>query len=84
MQARLTPVEAMEESSMENMVRFAIVGTEGIGKSHEKGIRETKEAVLTAVCDVNEDYARRIGADFYGKDAMSAVRYAESVEKLKK
>lgn len=30
-------------------------------------------AVLT------EDYARRIGADFYGRDAMSDVRYADSV-----
>jgi len=30
-------------------------------------------AVLT------EEYARKIGADFYGKDALSAVRYAESV-----
>lgn len=29
-------------------------------------------AVLT------EDYARRMGADFYGKDAMSDVRYADS------
>lgn len=33
---------------------------------------------------LNEDFAKRIGADFYGKDAMSAVRYAESIEKLKK
>ncbi len=30
-------------------------------------------AVLTA------DYARRMGADFYGKDAMSDVRYADGV-----
>ena len=30
-------------------------------------------AVLT------EEYARRIGADFYGKDAMSDVRYADGV-----
>ena len=30
-------------------------------------------AVLTA------DYAESIGADFYGEDAMSAVRYAESI-----
>ena len=30
-------------------------------------------AVLTA------DYAATIGADFYGADAMEAVRYAESV-----
>ena len=32
-------------------------------------------AVLT------EDYAKEIGADFYGFDAMSAVRYAESIIK---
>ena len=32
-------------------------------------------AVLTG------DYAREIGADFYAKDAMSGVRYAEAVEK---
>ena len=30
-------------------------------------------AVLT------EDYAMKIGADFYGRDAMSTVRYAEEV-----
>lgn len=30
-------------------------------------------AVLTA------SYARQIGADFYGRDAMSTVRYAEEV-----
>ena len=39
--------------------------------------------VIVGGAVLNEDYARRIGADFYGKDAMSAVRYAESVEKLK-
>lgn len=33
-------------------------------------------AVLT------EEYARKIGADFYGKDAMDAVRYAEKVNKV--
>ena len=33
-------------------------------------------AVLT------EEYARTIGADFYGKDAMEAVKYAESVLKI--
>ena len=32
-------------------------------------------AVLT------EEYAKKIGADFYGKDAMDAVRYAEKVNK---
>ena len=29
---------------------------------------------------LNEDYAKMIGADFYGKDAMEAVRYAERIE----
>lgn len=33
-------------------------------------------AVLT------KDYAERIGADFYGEDAMSSVRYAESLNDL--
>ncbi len=30
---------------------------------------------------LNEEYARGIGADFYGEDAMSSVRYAESLAK---
>lgn len=29
---------------------------------------------------LNEDYSKIIGADFYGKDAMEAVRYAERIE----
>ena len=28
---------------------------------------------------LNQEYADRIGADFYGSDAMEAVRYAEQV-----
>lgn len=31
---------------------------------------------------LNEEYAGKIGADFYGRDAMEAVRYAEEVNKL--
>ena len=27
----------------------------------------------------NEEYAKEMGADFYGEDAMAAVRYAESI-----
>lgn len=30
---------------------------------------------------VTEDFAKKIGADAYGKDAMSTVRYAEKLEK---
>ena len=63
---------------MENIVRFAIVGTEGIGQSHEKGIRETKEAVLTAVCDIDEGYAKsaaeRNGIDRYFTDYDEMLR----------
>lgn len=44
---------------MEPIVRFAVVGTEGIGKSHIQGITNTREAVLTAVCDINADYAKK-------------------------
>ncbi len=32
-------------------------------------------AVLTA------EYAKRIGADFYGKDAMEAVKIAKNIER---
>ena len=39
--------------------------------------------VIVGGAVLNEEYAERIGADFYGKDAMSAVRYAETVENLK-
>ena len=39
--------------------------------------------VIVGGAVLNEDYAKKIGADFYGKDAMAAVRYAESIEKSK-
>ena len=55
-------------------------------------VRKSKRAVIDLLrreapwCKVmvggavlTEDYARRMGADFYGKDAMSDVRYADGV-----
>ena len=33
--------------------------------------------VMVGGAVLTEEYARRMGADFYGKDALSAVRYAE-------
>ncbi len=39
--------------------------------------------VIVGGAVLNSEYAVRIGADFYGKDAISAVRYAEAVEKEK-
>ena len=44
-----------------------------------KGAPDCKIMVGGAV--LNEEYAKEIGADFYGKDAMEAVRYAENVNK---
>ena len=35
--------------------------------------------VMVGGAVLTEDYARRMGADFYGKDAMSDVRYADGV-----
>ena len=35
--------------------------------------------VIVGGAVLNKDYAEKIGADMYGKDAMSAVRYAQTV-----
>lgn len=45
---------------MEQKIRFAVVGTEGIGTAHIKGIHNNADiAVLSAVCDINEAYAKK-------------------------
>ena len=46
-------------------------------KALRKSLPECKIMVGGAV--LNEDYSAKVGADKYGKDAMEAVRYAESV-----
>ena len=46
-------------------------------KELRKWLPECKIMVGGAV--LNEDYAAKVGADKYGKDAMEAVRYAEAV-----
>ena len=35
--------------------------------------------VIVGGAVLNREYAEKIGADMYGKDAMSAVRYAQTV-----
>ena len=35
--------------------------------------------VMVGGAVLNQDYADMIGADFYGKDAMQSVRYAQEV-----
>ena len=57
---------------MSEVVRFAVVGTKSIGRNHIEGIHKTKEAVLTAVCDIREDVAKKTaeknGLDHYFTD----------------
>lgn len=50
----------------------------------EETVRLLKERapgvkIMAGGAVLTEDYARRIGADFYGKDAMGDVRYADAV-----
>ena len=50
----------------------------------EETIRQLRVAapdcrIMVGGAVLNEEYAARIGADFYGSDAMEAVRYAERV-----
>jgi 5-methyltetrahydrofolate--homocysteine methyltransferase len=50
----------------------------------EKTIKALREAVpgCKIMCGgavLTEEYAKRIGADFFGKDAMASVRYAQQV-----
>ena len=50
----------------------------------EETIRQLRVAapdcrVMVGGAVLNQDYADRIGADFYGKDAMESVRYAEKI-----
>ena len=52
--------------------------------SMEETIRQLRAAapqvkIMVGGAVLTQDYADRIGADAYGKDAMAAVRYAESV-----
>ena len=50
----------------------------------EETIRQLRQAcplckIMVGGAVLTREYADRIGADFYGKDAMSSVRYAEQV-----
>ena len=50
--------------------------------SMEETIRQLKEAglsckVMVGGAVLNQEYADMIGADFYGKDAMQSVHYAQ-------
>lgn len=63
----------------ENRVRYAVIGTEGIGQHHMDGIKKNpKTSVLTAVCDNVEEYAKKAadknGLDKYYTDYRDMLR----------
>ena len=43
---------------MPEKMRFAVIGIGGQGRQHLRGLKETPDAELVAVCDANEDYAK--------------------------
>lgn len=79
----ITPEQIVETAEQENikLVGLSALMTTTV-PSMEKTIRLLKEkcpdtAVMVGGAVLTEDYAKTIGADFYGKDAMASVRIAE-------
>ena len=66
-----------------------LVGLSALMTTTVPAMRETVEQikqqlphikVMVGGAVMTEEYAKEMGADFYGEDAMSAVRYAESID----
>ena len=79
----ITPEAIIERAEKENikLVGLSALMTTTV-PSMEKTISLLKEknpqiAVMVGGAVLTEDYAKTIGADFYGKDAMASVRIAE-------
>ena len=79
----ITPEAIVEKAEKENikLVGLSALMTTTV-PSMEKTISLLKEknpqvAVMVGGAVLTEDYAKTIGADFYGKDAMASVRIAE-------
>ena len=79
----ITPEAIAEKAEKENikLVGLSALMTTTV-PSMEKTIRLLKEknpqiAVMVGGAVLTEDYAKTIGADYYGKDAMASVRIAE-------
>ena len=77
-----TVVEAVKESHAPLVGLSALMTT--TVESMEETIRQLREKaphclVMVGGAVLNQDYADMIGADFYGKDAMQSVHYAQRV-----
>ena len=80
----ITPEAIVEKAEKENikLVGLSALMTTTV-PSMEKTISLLKAkspqiAVMVGGAVLTEDYAKTIGADFYGKDAMASVRIAEN------
>ena len=82
------PPERIADTVLEKDVRLAglsalmtttVVSMEETIKLLRERAPQCKVMVGGAV--LNQDYADMIGADFYGKDAMQSVRYAQELFK---
>ena len=80
------PPEKIVETACEKQVRLvglsALMTTTVV--SMEETIRMLRERkpdckVMVGGAVLNQEYADMIGADFYGKDAMQSVHYAEKI-----
>ena len=80
------PPEAVLEAASQEGVRLVglsalmtttVAAMEKTIKLLRERLPEVKIMVGGAV--LNEEYAKQIGADFYGRDAMASVRYAKTV-----
>ena len=80
------PPEKIVDTVLENGVRLvglsALMTTTVV--SMEETIRQLREQapgclVMVGGAVLNQEYANMIGADFYGKDAMQSVHYAQTI-----
>ena len=87
---RDVPPETIVESAIEHQVK--LVGLSALMTTTvpamAETIRQLKEKkpdtlVMVGGAVMTQEYADQIGADFYGKNAMESVRYAERVLKGK-
>jgi len=77
-EGRITSYVHKENNTMEKVVRFAVIGTAGIGTRQMEGMQKVAEAKLCAVCDIVESAAKR-AATQYGLDKY----YTDYKEMLK-
>ncbi len=82
------PPERVVEATLQSGAR--LVGLSALMTTTVPAMAETVKQIHEADKDIKvmvggavltEEYARTMGADFYGADAMSSVKYAQSLEK---